>query len=115
MLKESFTVRQTTTEEYTIVLIYGNGRPRDLTGVTSVALVLIPSDGTGTRTEITTAANPTKLRIITATQGRIGWKPANGDVTAANSRYLFYCAVNVDGSTKEIYGSENQFIKVTVN
>lgn len=112
-LLQDFTMREDQTEVLTFILTYGGARPRDISSVTSVALVLIPAGGTGTRVAITTAANPTKLAISAGTSGEVTWTPAAGDVTQANSPYLYYFIVNVTASIAEMYPNDREtYIRV---
>ena len=112
-LVQDFTMREGATERKYFQLTYGNGRPRDLTGVSSISLIVIASDGTGTRTAyISTGASP-KTGIESATIGRVWWDPAAADLAAASSPYHYMWIVTVDTDTVEYY-PEDKIIKITV-
>lgn len=110
-LIENFTMREGQTETLTFVLTTGGGRPRDLSSATLVKLTLVPAGGTGSATSIDTTTNPTKLAISTATSGEVQWSPADGDVTQANSPYLYFFQVTI--SKIEMYPNDKEvYIKV---
>lgn len=111
-LLTDFTMRHGQTETLTFVLTYGGGRPRDLTSATLVALTLVPAGGTGSATTIDTTNNPTKLAISTATSGEVQWSPAAGDVTLANSPYLYFFQVTIGGKIEMYPNTGEAYIRV---
>ena len=102
-------IREGTTNQVPFQL-FGDDIPISLADVNKVALVLVPQNGTGTAVTIDTTNNPTKLEIITAATGRVGWTPASGDVTKANSPYKGFFWVYQTASVKYAVPDNEEFV-----
>ena len=108
-------IRQGSTAQIPFQLL-SNDAPIDLTGVNKVELILVPQNGAGTLIDYNTTDDATRIAILSATQGRVGYTPSGLDITNADSPYKIFFWVWSSGSTKyAVPDKEELSIQVTDN
>lgn len=112
-MAETVDIREASTAQIPFILI-GDNAPIDLNGVTKVEMVRVADNGTGTLTAINTTDDATKLAIIDATRGKVGFTPTSSDLKKANSPYKVFFWVYTGATTKyAVPDSEELIFNVT--